>query len=327
MLAAHAADFVRGPRDNGFVGEIKSDTRVHVVRAVAWKDAVIKLLEPDSPYLPWDGGPSAEPGDGVIVVLDTEPAAVIAELLVVGEDGRADRALDSCMNTEDKGRPALLELATLTALTGVSLQYDESGLTVQQGDLLVEMMGERIEADVVVPYLQGHSTLAQARILLNSGGWCTGCRRELDLAGAQARYHVHVHTVDFSPPGPRIPVSAARPEEPDPDSYGPDSIRLGNWWEQVRIPLDWPAVLCDDCHDHMRTGGFTGFLDYRFSLHPRCPECSARWTVSTFAGFPSRPPSSDPWTRHTGCTPGEKWQCAACGHGFGGKHQPFEPED
>lgn len=34
----------------------------------------------------------------------------------------------------------------------------------------------------------------------------------------------------------------------------------------------------------MRPGGFIGFLDYRFSLHPACPSCSVRCALRTSPG-------------------------------------------
>ena len=296
------------------MGEIGSDTKVHVVRAAPWKDAIIKLLEPNSPYRPWGDELGAKPGDAVLAILDTDPLAVIAELLPVDSDGGPDCVLAGFVDTEHKRRPALLELGTLTALTGLSFRRDRDGATVYDSTRLVEVLGERIEADWDLSYLHGHSTLAAARILLNSGGWCTGCRREIWLAGANARYHVHIHTVDVDPTAPATPIVYVPP--PDlPQEYGPESIPIPDWPPPVRLPLDWPAVLCDDCHDRMRIGGFTGFLDYRFSLHPRCPECSARWTVRTVSGLSSWIPK-DPWLSHTGCVRWKTWRCGACGHGF-----------
>ena len=295
------------------MGEISSGTKVHVVRAAPWKDAIIKLLEPSSPYRPWGEELQAKPGDAILAILDTDPLAVIAEILPFTADGGPDCVLAGFADTERNRRPALLELATFTALTGVS-PIECDGETIENSAPLVEVLGERIQGDWDLSYLHGHSTLAAARILLNSGGWCTGCQSELDLAGANARYHVHIHTVDADPATPTTPVVYVPPPD-EPKEYSAAAIPIPGRWHPIRLPLDWPAVLCDDCHDRMRIGGFTGFLDYRFSRHPRCPECSARWTLQTIAGLRSWIPK-DPWLRHVGCVPQENWQCGACGHGF-----------
>ena len=102
------------------MGEISSGTKVHVVRAAPWKDAIIKLLEPSSPYRPWGEELQAKPGDAILAILDTDPLAVIAEILPFTADGGPDCVLAGFADTERNRRPALLELATFTALTGLS---------------------------------------------------------------------------------------------------------------------------------------------------------------------------------------------------------------
>lgn len=302
------------------MGEISSDTKIHLVRAASWKDTIITLLEPDSPYRAWSGTPDVEPGDAVIAILDTDPVSVIAEICEVGSDGRADHAIAGCMDRESDDRdgpPLLLELGTLAVLAGLRFSFRGAGVTLDGSGRLIEVMGELARRHDDELYLNGHSTLAAARILLGSGGRCTGCAGELDLASVNARYHVHIHTVDVDPTVPPISVAyeAPLPELP----YGPESIRLAtDHWRPIRTPPDVPAVLCDACHDRMRAGGFTGFLDYRFSLHPACPSCSAQWTVRTSpGGFCGERPEG-PWARLTGCTSDQIWLCGACGHKWGG---------
>ena len=61
---------------------------LHRVQSTEWKDAVITLLEPSSPY--WPGRAdisSANEGDLVAYVLDTDPASVLTETARVGADG------------------------------------------------------------------------------------------------------------------------------------------------------------------------------------------------------------------------------------------------
>ena len=51
-----------------------------------WKDAVIALLEPRSPYRPWRGGADeAQEGDTVAFVFNTDPPTILAEVAHVGD--------------------------------------------------------------------------------------------------------------------------------------------------------------------------------------------------------------------------------------------------
>ena len=134
--------------------------------------------------------------------------------------------------------------------------------------------------------LFGHTSLAAGRVLLESDGHCTGCERRLGLTREDARDRVHIHTVD-----------RPRPEGPELDHHA-----------------DWPAALCDRCHNRMCRDGFTNFLDFRFSLHPRCPSCSAQRSLATMYGMPMGP-VEEPWIAAMGCCvePWE-WLCGSCGH-------------
>lgn len=283
-------------------------------------DAIIKLLESGSPYRPWRVPGDAKPGEGVIAVLDNDPISVVAEVGVIGAGGAAERAI------EDLTSRTLLDLGTLASLTPIWIQRDGVNMTLGNAARLSELLGEEGWEQGDLAYLNGHTTLAAARILLRSGGRCTGCERSLDLTRPDARYHLHIDTVDFDPLAPGVPVAYdPPPEEPEIHSadlpYSAESIQIGpGRWRPISVPLDWPAVLCDPCHDRMRLGGFTNFLDFRFSRHPACPSCSARWSLRTTAGFAAEPPHQ-PWIRHTGCCPDERWQCGACGHRWGGRFE------
>ena len=53
----------------------------HIVEGNNWKDAVIALFEPESPYRPWRHGfGKAHAGDPVAVVVYTDPASVLTRL-------------------------------------------------------------------------------------------------------------------------------------------------------------------------------------------------------------------------------------------------------
>jgi len=57
------------------MGEIASFARVHVIEGRPWKDAIISVLEPRSPYRPWHTAGGIEPGDAVITGIDLIEAA------------------------------------------------------------------------------------------------------------------------------------------------------------------------------------------------------------------------------------------------------------
>ncbi len=270
------------------MGEMIATNRIRVVRATAWRDAVIKILEPRSPYRPWRIPAGTKRGDAVLAVLDTNPVSVIADIREVGVDGSALRALGGFLDSGYPWRepPALLELATLRDLTEFPLPDDADPATVLGRAALTAAIGQRQEAPSGLDYLNGHTSLAAARVLLGSLGRCTGCGGKLDLAAADARDRFHIRTVDLAPSQHRVPVADDPPEEPQRPSkqgYGPDDIRIGVW-KPRRFPTDWPAVLCGTCRGRMHHGGFDSFLRFRFSLRPPCPSCAAQWTMRTYAG-------------------------------------------
>lgn len=299
------------------MGQFGANVKIVVAQSRSWLDAVIKILEPDSPFQPWCLPSDLQAGDGIIAILDTEPLSVIGAVALVGDDRDAVKAL-----AEPSSR-TLLDLGTLMCLSWIELERDGFNVTVASPDALIEVLDAGVPSRRDMPYFHGHTTLAAARILLSSGGWCTGCERRLDLARAEARYHLHVHTIDSDPTSARVPV-AFPPSEPEPEPaaadlpYPPGSIPTDPPpWRPRSVPPDWPSVLCDTCHDRMRLGGFTNFLDFRFGLHPRCPSCAARWTLRTTAGLVAELPE-EPWLLHTGCCPDQKWRCGACGHRWDG---------
>ena len=261
-----------------------SVARVHVIEGRPWKDALIRVVEPRSPYRPWHAADGIEPGDAVIAVLDTDPLSVLAGVGIVGPDGDVDDAIAAIDRFHLNG---LLELGTLNMLADFVVRPEAGPVYHHRSpDDVVAAIGDYIPS--TIDALFGHTSLAAGRVLLESGGMCTGCERQLDLTREDARDRVHIHTAD---------ARAARSEEPGLDDE-----------------TDWPAALCDSCHDRMRHDGFTSFLDFRFALHPRCPSCSARRSLSTMYGKPMGP-VEEPWIAAMGCCvqPWE-WLCGSCGH-------------
>jgi hypothetical protein len=94
------------------LGELTSVANVHVIEGRQWKDALILVLEPWSPYRPWRAGDGIEPSDAVIAVLDTDPPSVLAGVGIVGPDGDVDDAIAAIDRFYLNG----LELGTLQML-------------------------------------------------------------------------------------------------------------------------------------------------------------------------------------------------------------------
>jgi uncharacterized protein with PIN domain len=154
-----------------------------------------------------------------------------------------------------------------------------------------------------VEALFGHTSLAAGRVLLQSEGKCTACNRQLKLTGDDARDRVHIHTAD-----------------PFADQPAPSEPRLRE--DRIRCPSDWPAVLCNSCQAKTCREGFTSFLDFLFSLRPRCPECGAQHSMSAVYGLLSGP-IEEPWIAPLGCVvtaPRAKWVCGECRHRWRGSH-------
>lgn len=280
--------------------------RLHIVEGSDWKDAVIALLEPDSPYCPWRHGfGEAHVGDPVAVVLNTDPVSVLTKLAYIGDDGDPGCAV---IDSPSWGS-SLLELNTLAMLLGlehsVLTVWRLEGYAAVKMELALRECRHRDEPDSRF----GHTSLAAARTLLHSGGACDGCDNDIDLAGPEARDQVYVHTVDpcrRPNPTPSILPRTSGPHQPPPIPHTP-SLRFR--------ATDWPAVLCGRCHDRVHAGDYRSFLDFRFGQHPTCPNCGGQRTRSTFYGMPSAPWNIPPWRYPARCcVSDEAWRCDVCDH-------------
>ena len=260
-----------------------SVNRVHIAEGRPWKDTLISVIEPRSPYRAWHVATGIAAGEPIIGTLDTDPPSVLARVGIVGPDGDVDEAFGR-INTFN--RSGLLELCTLNMLADFIVPLGAPTVHHRGSfdGFLATIDAYRRSA---TEELFGTSSLAAARILLDSGGTCTGCSRQIDLTGEDARDRVHIHTAAYR-----------RSEATRPNQF----------------PADWPAALCDSCHDRMRRDEFTSFLDFRFALNPACPSCSAQRTMSTMYGMTAGP-VEEPWIAAMGCCvePWE-WSCAECGH-------------
>ena len=142
--------------------------RLSIVEATNWKEAVIALLEPESPYTPWRcGDGEAEEGDAVVFVLNTDPASVLTELGRVGVDGDPARAKIEPSSMDSLG---LVDLETLVMMTGFRWDADPRHDWVLHGEMAIRLALAlddcKYRADQYARF--GHSPVAAARILLHS---------------------------------------------------------------------------------------------------------------------------------------------------------------
>ena len=259
--------------------------RLFIVEATNWKEAVIALLEPESPYTPWRcGADEAEEGDAVVFVLNTDPASMLTELGRVGVDGDPARAQVDPSSMLPLG---LVDLETLVMMTGFRWDGDPRHEWVLHGEMAIRLTLAlddcRYAGDQYTRF--GHSPMAAARVLLHSRGRCTGCDRRMDLDFDDAREDIHIHTVD-----------AYRRDRPTAETSA-----------------DWPGALCARCTARMQKDGYVSLVDYRLAQHPGCPACGAQQTRQALFGMLS---SHDfpPWRDARGCcVTNDDWTCGQCG--------------
>lgn len=166
-------------------------SNVHIVAGRPWKDALIAVLERRSPYRPWHVPDGIKPGDAVIALLDTDPESVLAGVAIVGRDGDVGKAISQIDPFYLNG---LLELGTLNMLADFVVRPQHNTVYHRRSlRRVVKLIGAYNPS--TVDALFGHSSLAAGRVLLNSGGKCTGCGLRLDLRGEDARERVHIRTV------------------------------------------------------------------------------------------------------------------------------------
>jgi hypothetical protein len=262
--------------------------RLHIAQATDWKDAVITLLEPRSPYDPWRYGTTeAAAGDTVAYVLNTDPPTMLADVGHLVVDGHPRDAIFE----RDLRQANLVELSTLAKVLDLEPQAAASWSFEEDEALrLEEALGE-CRYWCAPESRFGHTTMAAARTLLRFAGLCDGCELDIDLTDPGARDELFAHTVD---PSLRL--------EP-----GAENLDEG----------DWPAVICVGCQDRMRSGGYARFTSFKFAQNPACPRCGARRTSATFYGLPSDFANIEPWWHAGGCCPTpERWNCGVCYHNW-----------
>lgn len=274
--------------------------RLHILEAADWKDGVITLLEPQSPYRPWRYAfGETRPGDYALVVLGTDPVSVLTRLARIDHEDNLGGAVVEASYAD------LVDLTTLAMVLNLSDAFVNWRLDDDDAERVILALHESpIYGDPINRW--GHSSVAAARNLLRFGGGCHGCDSPIDLTEADARDKVHIHTVD---PMPR--------SDPDSPIRTQDSHSAR---QQLRAAVrgaarDWPAVICRRCRDRMRDGSFRSFIDFKFALNPDCPHCGGQRTQSIVYGMPADLESWGPWLAVGGCcVSDENWRCAICDH-------------
>lgn len=276
--------------------------RLHVLEAADWKDGVITLLEPQSPYRPWRYAfGESRPGDCVLLVLGTDPMSVLTVLGRIDHEGGFGGAL---VGGTSRYLARLVDLTTLAMMLDLSDPFETWRFDDDDAEQLILALHEsRVRGGI--HYRWGHSSVVAARNLLSFNGKCDGCGQEIDLTDVDARDEIHVHTVD--------PLQ--RPAAPSPirTSNGPSGQTYRGWLRHSAD--DWPAVLYRRCWDRMRNGNYRSFIDFRFAQNPGCPRCGGQRTQVIRYGMVMSPDEWAPWLDMGGCcVKDEKWHCEPCGH-------------
>ena len=120
------------------MAEMTSVAKVHVIEGRPWKDALMSVVEPRSPYRPWHVADGIEPGDAVIAVLDTDPRSVLTGVGIVGPDGDVDRAIAGIDRWHLNG---LLELGTVEVMARVSLRWTAGQLYHRTPENVIAAIG------------------------------------------------------------------------------------------------------------------------------------------------------------------------------------------
>ena len=276
--------------------------RLHILEATDWKDGVITILAPTSPYLPWRYAfGDVRPGDYALLVLGTDPVSVLTVPARIGDDG----GLDGLTRSTGRYDADVVDLTTLAMLLDIEDAFTSWRLEDDVAERIVLALHETpIHGR---PHNRwGHSSFAAARNLLAFSGLCHGCGDRIDLSCVEARDNVYVYTADPLP----------RPDPPSPMRAAGDTDRQRPHMASMReLVCDWPAVLCRVCHSRMREGGFGSFVEFRFAQHPKCPHCGGGQTQRIQYGMPVNPDEWGPWLYMGGCCVGEqKWHCRYCEH-------------
>lgn len=217
--------------------------RAFIAYGAPWKDAVIALMDSSCGYDPWDYDDGMTPGDVLITVIATQPR-VFGCIELIGWDSATDR-----FTVADKWN-----LVTLPEVPEwLSLPTRPGPLDHATGSYLLETLGtQRWGGRLYEVGVAASSSAEAARVMMNSRERCTHCSKSFGLARKDARERIHTYVCEAN-------------------------SHIGDHYS------DWSAALCTNCYVQMSAGGFTNYLDFRFSENPPCPRCSFRRSVGYFS--------------------------------------------
>ena len=249
-------------------------------------------------------------GDPVAIVLNTDPPSVLTELGTLGADGRPDRAL---IKWPLRG-PGLIDLTTL-AVVGDYAQ-DPRRVWHLRGDAAIQMELALNECsyrhDRSMRF--GHSSVAEARILLHSRGRCTGCRDDIDFVAGDAR-DVYIHTVDAPSRDASEPVVRPRHTPAIATTRYPTAVGCRRFLPTG--PVCCAVGACRGCSRRATpacwTFGSRGIRSARV-VERRGPRerCTVSWRIETFRrGLTHEAAAERATTGHARCA-------GSSGDGFGG---------
>ena len=234
--------------------------RVHVVVGSPWREAVVRHLEPRSAHQPWPHVPDVRENDSILVVFDTEPRLALTRLAHVG----ADRSVEAAI-------AALPREWLYTGAVALSrLDIDVAGryaLVDRASQMVSAVEAQRFDAPREDRF--GHSSMAAARVLLETDGRCTGCSSWLDLLSAVPA----VRTVDSADDWPAVLCSACE-----------SAMRKGGFdtFLDYRFSLHPPCPRCDARRSLRSQFGMpvAMFETVPWRLHQGCCVTPEQWTCS-----------------------------------------------
>lgn len=220
--------------------------RLRIVVGKPWKEAVICAVRPETPLWPWHRAGQVEVGDVVVVVIDTEPRAILCWFT---QDSLLSLR-DSIWMSAYGGRLCTVIEVEEFAVGCLLTDPDDRLLDSPATDILICALAKAAYehgADEEA-MLIGHSSLAEAQILLDSELRCSDCDEHVDLL-----------------------VDAAE------DQYVINTVSKADFL----AGLDWPDLLCRKCYEDghpaaAEVASLTNSSDtYGFQVHRTGPNDSA----------------------------------------------------
>ena len=258
---------------------------LRVIEGRPWREAVICALDPEAPLDPWHGVGAVEPGDGVIVVLHTDPRTVLTTFIC-----EPDRDIRTAIARKFWRGNALRTVADVEQRAGGRSLADSVGAELDSPAVAALWAAADEYGSCEPDFRVGTSSAVAARILLHSGGRCTCCGEKVGAAD------LSVH-----------PVSAAdfRSHRDWPAALCPGCVATMEAAGLSSV-VDYGFTLqpaCPACSARRTRTVSYGMMSYAGSVN-RLPWESQAGCVVGSAG---------------------RFSCGECGHAWGGDWDEFDP--